>query len=165
MRLYIKQIYMRARGYQEIEGLVETVADCLAVPLSNIERPLSTVTVSELWEAIAVGVDIQSHGWSHINPCMLSEGERLADVQRNEDYLSQLRTVDTSIFVPPFGQQVSFPSKKFELMLLADRNVPPNYKRGDTANRQRFEPSRIWWSSIKLDPRHGEGEGAAHSLS
>jgi len=136
LRLRIKEVYMGLRNQEEIQKLMTTFAHCLRLPGSaTIERALTTVTAGELAQAVSTGVDLQNHGWRHLNLRMLSDGERKVEVISNEEYLAQFRQATTCIFAPPFGQHVPMAFSKNQFILLADRRLPPAYRTRTLINR------------------------------
>jgi peptidoglycan/xylan/chitin deacetylase (PgdA/CDA1 family) len=135
-RRYLKQRYMRMRRNEEVSEFVETVSSCLNVYSAAIEHSHRTVTFAELAAAAEAGVDLQNHGWSHLNPQLFSSAECTATARLNEDYLSQFRETDTRAYAPPFGQPVMLTSNTADLVLLADRGLNADHRRGRIVNRQ-----------------------------
>jgi peptidoglycan/xylan/chitin deacetylase (PgdA/CDA1 family) len=87
LRLRIKQAYMRLRSQNEIEQLIQSLACSLRLDAAAMENSLATVGPAELAQAVVAGVDLQNHGWSHLNPQVSSERKRTAEVRQNEDHL------------------------------------------------------------------------------
>jgi peptidoglycan/xylan/chitin deacetylase (PgdA/CDA1 family) len=134
LRARIKQIYMSMRSQHEITDLIDTLAKCLCSESTNAERALRTVTATELARAVLAGVDLQNHGWSHLNPQLFTESERAADIKQNDGYLALFRREITPVFAPAFGQRVLLPSPG-HFILLANRSLMPDYKDGNVLNR------------------------------
>jgi len=137
LRSHIKCQYMRMRSQGEIMELVDTVADSLQCDSKHAESSLRTVGTAELAKAVLAGVDLQNHGWGHLNPQGLSEEERTAEVMQNDEYLSQFRRAITPVFAPPFGQCVTRATPEY-FVLLANRGLAPSYKEGNVINRGDF---------------------------
>jgi peptidoglycan/xylan/chitin deacetylase (PgdA/CDA1 family) len=135
LRLHVKAAYMRMRSRDEIERLINTLSCCLRVNAAMMERSLCTVGPADLCHAVVAGVDLQNHSWSHLNPQVMSEEERTAEVLQNEKYLSQFRKAATRVFAPPFGQQVSLTSVSHHYVLLANRDLGSDHREGNLANR------------------------------
>jgi peptidoglycan/xylan/chitin deacetylase (PgdA/CDA1 family) len=135
LRLRIKQAYMRLRSQNEIEQLIQSLACSLRLDAAAMENSLATVGPAELAQAVVAGVDLQNHGWSHLNPQVSSERKRTAEVRQNEEYLSQFRKAITCVYAPPFGQQVSLASVPAQFVLLADRNLVSGHLEGNLVNR------------------------------
>jgi peptidoglycan/xylan/chitin deacetylase (PgdA/CDA1 family) len=133
-RRHIKQLYMQMRKQHEITDLIDRLADSLHTDSTNPESSLRTVGTSALAQAVLAGVDLQNHGWSHLNPQMFSDKERADDVKQNDEYLAQFRRANTPVFAPPFGQPVIL-SSLARVMLLADRSLAPHYEDGSVINR------------------------------
>lgn len=133
-RKHIKCLYMRMKKQDEVTDLLERLADSLHTHAKSPERPLRTVGKADLARAVLAGVDLQNHGWSHLNPQTLSEEERAREVKQNDEYLAQFRRDIRPLFAPAFGQQVIL-SARAHFVLLANRSLPPDYKAGNVINR------------------------------
>ena len=114
--------------------LIERLACTLHVEPLLMEKELSAVEPTDLARAALEGVDLQNHAWSHLNPTLLSERERIAEVLRNEEYLSQFRKATIRVFAPPFGHHVG-PSVHAHFVLLANRNLILGHRDGNLVNR------------------------------
>ncbi len=134
LRANIKHRYMRMRTLGEITELIDELADSLCCDSKRAELPLRTVGPAQLAEAVLAGVDLQNHGWGHINPQALSEDERAAEVRRNHEYLSKFRRAITPVFAPPFGHCVTQAPPEY-FVLLANRSLLPSHKEGNILNR------------------------------
>ena len=134
LRGHIKHLYMSMRSQSEIEALIDRLAVAVDTTCKDAEKALRTVGPEQLAQAVLAGVDLQNHGWGHLNPEVLSEEECRAELRQNEDYLSQFRRAITPVFAPPFGQRaVLDPAANF--VLLANRNLSPDHKDGQVVNR------------------------------
>jgi hypothetical protein len=136
LRQHLKHRYMRMRDQEEIYALVDEVSRSLNADPGAMEKPLRTVTPAEIGSAVAAGIDVQNHGWSHLNPVYLSDADRTAEALLNEAYLSQFRDVATRVYAPPFGSQVSLTSSVIRCMLLANRQLGAGHQAGNIVNRQ-----------------------------
>ena len=134
LRARIKQTYMGMRSQDQITDLIDRLAVSLRSESTNAERALRTVTTTELARAVLAGVDLQNHGWSHLNPQVLTETERAAEIEQNDKYLALFRREITPVFAPAFGQRVLLPTPG-HFILLANRSLVPDYKDGNVLNR------------------------------
>ena len=137
LRAQIKHQYMRMQSQGEISELIDRLAEGLHSDSKLPERSLRTVGAAELAQAVLAGVDLQNHGWGHLNPQALPEEERSAEVIRNRQYLSQFRRAITEVFAPPFGQCVPRAAMGC-VVLLASRSLIPAYKNANVINRGDF---------------------------
>jgi Polysaccharide deacetylase len=135
LRQNLKQRYMNMRSEEEIAHLLEVVSRSLGVDSAAMETSLRTVNSAELVAAAAAGVDLQNHGWRHLNPLLFSDSECTAEAVLNEDYLSQFRKAATRAYAPPFGRQVSLTSRVSDFMLLADRALISGWPKRNVVNR------------------------------
>ena len=133
-RAHIKKMYMAMRSQDEITNLIDRLAQCLRSESTSPERALRTVTAAELARAVLAGVDLQNHGWSHLNPQLFTEAERAADINQNDEYLGLYRREITPVFAPAFGQRVLLTSPS-HFLLLANRSLASDYKDGNVLNR------------------------------
>jgi len=134
LRATIKQRYMRMRSQGEITELIDELAESLRSDSKHAEPSLRTVGTAELAQAALAGVELQNHGWGHLNPQVLSEEERAAEVMQNDEYLSRFRRAITPVFAPPFGHYV-IRAKPEYFVLLANRSLEPSYQEGNIINR------------------------------
>jgi peptidoglycan/xylan/chitin deacetylase (PgdA/CDA1 family) len=134
LRARIKNRYMRMKSQSEIAGLIDELAESLGSDSKSAEPSLCTVGTTELEHAVLAGVELQNHGWGHLNPQVLSEQERAAEVRLNDEYLSQFRRTFVPVFAPPFGHCVTHATPEY-LLLLANRGLAPSYRKGNILNR------------------------------
>jgi len=135
LRRRIKEFYMRMASHGEIEELIHRLGCCLHIDPTQIERSLSTVAPADLIRAALAGVELQNHGWGHLNPMAISEHERNVEVAKNEEYLSQFRQVALRAFAPPFGEHVGLALGHADFILLANRNLVRGHREGNLVNR------------------------------
>jgi hypothetical protein len=63
-------------------------------------RPISAADVREL---VALGVDIQNHGWTHVRPAALSPDECARDIQAGRAWLRDFSPVPADLYAVPNG--------------------------------------------------------------
>ena len=102
LRQELKRVYMKVENWDQIVALVRTVSEELGVP--KMEDGLRTVERKDLLDAAAIGVDLQNHGWTHLNPQLYSLSQLDHDIQRNRHWLHQLTGREASVYAPPFGK-------------------------------------------------------------
>jgi peptidoglycan/xylan/chitin deacetylase (PgdA/CDA1 family) len=134
LRAQIKHQYMRMRSQGEITDLIDRLGERLHSDSKLPERSLRTVGSAELAQAVLAGVELQNHGWGHLNPQVLPEKARAVEVLRNEQYLSQFERTITGVFAPPFGQCASLAATEY-VLLLASRSLMSSYKDANVINR------------------------------
>jgi hypothetical protein len=139
LRLRLKQNYMRMGSCEEIDELVEAFSACVGVASSTLDEALATVTSNELALAADAGVELRNHGWTHVNPQILSKRALTADVRRNETYLASFGRQDVRIFAPPFGRQVAVSCEVASCVLLADRGFTSDQARGSFVSRYELQ--------------------------
>jgi peptidoglycan/xylan/chitin deacetylase (PgdA/CDA1 family) len=136
------------RNGEEIADLLEAFSRCLGVEQSKFEESLSTVTSTDLALAANAGVDLENHGWTHLNPQTLSERELAEDVTLNESYLSRFRQARDRVFAPPFGRWVAVNSGVASYLLLADRSYVSSKRNRGVVNRFDLHVSTLIRSSL-----------------
>ena len=136
LRLRLKHSYLRMRSYEEISALVEMISSSVGVEPSTLEKSLCPVTSQELAVAVAAGVELQNHGWTHLNPQTFSARLLVADIRLNNAYLSCFQKAHLRIYAPPFGRQVApLASSVARYVLLADRRFFSDPQNGSVVNR------------------------------
>jgi hypothetical protein len=63
-------------------------------------RPISPADVREL---VALGVDIQNHGWTHVRPAALSPGECARDIAAGRAWLRDFSPAPADLYAVPNG--------------------------------------------------------------
>jgi peptidoglycan/xylan/chitin deacetylase (PgdA/CDA1 family) len=155
LRLRLKQLYMKIKILDEIDDLVEAVSECTDVDPSKMERALNTVSADCLSDAIAAGVDLQNHGWTHFNPNCFSRTEFVSDINANEEYLGRHRHSASRIYAPPYGEEVGIACAPdlFDYVLLSNRRMSPVNSFGNQVNRTTLELREICPSQRPENPR------------
>lgn len=73
------------------------------VLLLSVPEHLRTLTIAELMELRDAGVEIQNHGWSHMDHAYLTAAESEMEIRRGRDWIHGTLGVDAAHFAVPFG--------------------------------------------------------------
>ena len=119
LRAHLKKRYMKMASRQQTAALVDDLSQALGVD-STTELTLQTVGPEEVAYAASLGVALENHGWSHVNPGALPTGQLRSELALNAAWLQTLRAEVLPTYVPPFGRRVRFAESLEYLMVLAD---------------------------------------------
>ena len=75
----------------------------------EVPRHATTLSIRDLRQLLAAGVDIQNHGWSHAHHASLSPAESAEEVRRGRDWLHHQLGIDAQYFAVPFGDVLPDP--------------------------------------------------------
>jgi hypothetical protein len=110
--------------------------------LLNTEVPeppphLLTIDQSDVEQLLALGVRIESHGWTHVDPAGMTLGQFTEHLQRSRLWLRERLGEDARWYAVPFGESVppSFGVALPEVWFLADSDRPPGDCGGNVWNR------------------------------
>lgn len=142
-QLQLEKIYMRLYRITDAKDFLEQLAEALGTEHIQLERALRVVEPSDLVKASLERVDLQNHGWLHLNPQVLSEVQRSLEVKKNEEYLLQIRQAEIRCYAPPFGGHVYLSPSVTDFMLLADRSKAPGPQGYGIVNRRDLFPVQM----------------------
>jgi peptidoglycan/xylan/chitin deacetylase (PgdA/CDA1 family) len=93
-------------------------------PIPEHLRPLTTAELHNLQQA---GVQLESHGWSHVEIASFDDEQFKADLDRTDDWFRRVLNKTPSLYAVPFGQ-TSLSSQRAAYLarpyFLADRGRP-----------------------------------------
>jgi len=75
----------------------------------EVPRHATTLSIHDLRQLLAAGVDIQNHGWSHAHHASLSPEESAEEVRQGRDWLRSKLGIDAGYFAVPFGDVLPGP--------------------------------------------------------
>ena len=139
LRLRTKELYMKMKSYAQIRDLLGKLSGCLNTETSALDPSLQTVTAAEVAQAVAAGVELGNHCWTHLNPRNFSPRALAFDLELNGEFLSGFCDFDSRTFAPPYGNPVSLPDGSADFMLLANKNPMPFHSRCRTINRRELK--------------------------
>jgi Polysaccharide deacetylase/DnaB-helicase binding domain of primase len=117
-RQHAKNFLCRLPAETDRSALIQEIARLLDVQKAEVPDDLRTVSVQDLLDLQAVGVDIQNHGWSHAHYGSLSEADRILEIENGAVWLDGTLKVETRYFAVPFGNVMPSPegpSKHFAI--------------------------------------------------
>lgn len=124
LRLRLKCMYMRFSSAEQVQQLIHELSDRLGLPDLGGDPELRTAHRWEVEEAARYGVELDNHGWSHLNPRALPLDQCLEEIARNDSWIGTIQPGECGVYAPPYGGCVSLPEEACSLMLLADRTRP-----------------------------------------
>jgi len=125
-RAAVKRRLARLGSEEERQSLVRALAQLMGGDVDEVPAHLRPLTLAELQELRDSGVDLQSHGWTHVRVGALDADAHAADIGRNYDWLREELGVDAHMFAVPNGDGLPlWPSSPYySLWLLLDGSRP-----------------------------------------
>ena len=104
----------------------------------EVPRSGATISLDDVRELLALGVDIQNHGWSHAPHASLTAAESAEEVQRGRDWLRDRLGIDAPYFAVPFGDVLPDPpaAALCTTWLTLDGGLPPGWVAPGVFNRE-----------------------------
>jgi hypothetical protein len=102
-RSSVKQRFSLLGSDIERQNVVDEINDLLGTSESILPSFLRPITRRELTELVADGVDIQNHGWTHVQVGALPPDQHAADIRRGRDWLRSACGSEADLFAVPNG--------------------------------------------------------------
>lgn len=138
-RRLIKQEYRHLKIQAQELAFTELLATHLRVEHGPVSDQYRVLTRDDLWDLIALGVEVGNHGWNHVDPQHLSVGEFKHQVSRNRLWIRDSLGVDSPFYAVPFGDTLPPPvydDLLFERCFLLTESAPPLKGRDELINRR-----------------------------
>lgn len=125
-RTVIKRELSKLGKEEDRQSLTMEIAGRLETSATIVPSYLQPITVAELRQLVALGVDIQNHGWSHVRVGALSPDDHAAEIARGRQWLSENCGIDADLFAIPNGDGLPFwrSSPHFRAWFLLATGVP-----------------------------------------
>jgi peptidoglycan/xylan/chitin deacetylase (PgdA/CDA1 family) len=124
LRRVLKQKYLRASPVEQIFQLLGRLSKTLQASPQSLTPELMTVQRADIELAAREGVSIQNHGWTHINPKLLTEHRFKIELGTNHDWIRNISFEAPTFYAPPFGLLGAGAVPLSYGVLLADRAMP-----------------------------------------
>jgi hypothetical protein len=137
-RTHIKTLMRRHTNPEDNITLIDRIEEDLGVGRNEIpphDRCLDTESVRELH---GVGVDIQNHGWTHLDPLAGNLAQFTEQFHKARSWLKDRLAIETRFFASPFGEFLPHTDflRRYELVcLLLHHDLPPGNVEDHVVNR------------------------------
>lgn len=114
-----------AKGPDQAFTYLNTLKDLLHPRPFSIPEHLQTINIEDLKLLIQEGVQIESHGWSHIDIAGMNCDHFMSDLNKTSQWLNDTLNITTSLYAVPFGESdpaLLFPHIETTNYFLADNN-------------------------------------------
>ncbi len=102
-RLAIKRRLCRMALERDRQNYVTRVGEQLRAESATIPDFLGPISPADVRELVALGVDIQNHGWTHGSPAALSVDECARDIEAGRAWLRDYSSAPADLYAVPFG--------------------------------------------------------------
>lgn len=85
------------------QDYVTRVGERLQAENTAVPHFLCPISPADVRELVALGVDIQNHGWTHVRPAALSPDECARDIQAGRAWLRDFSPAPADLYAVPFG--------------------------------------------------------------
>lgn len=119
------------------QDYVTEVVRILGLNAISVPRHLAPISVDEVKGLLREGVDIQNHGWSHIQAGTLSPSLQAEDIRRGRYWLMKTFGIEAEFFAVPNGDGLPSTSAagNYKAWFLLDDKRPPGRIGPDLYNR------------------------------
>lgn len=150
-------IRVRCRGLREEADRIAVIQELAVRWLGDaVELPpfLSTLGQGDLVALRDAGVDLQNHGWTHVDHEWLTADESRAEIEAGREWLMRELGVDAPCFAVPFGDVMprEFPTGACRTWLTLYWDRPAGELQPGVVNRTErafvatAPQARSWWS-------------------
>jgi hypothetical protein len=136
-RAHIKTLMRRHTTPEENTAMIDKIEAELGVrnEISDHDRCLD---VEDLRELHGIGIDIQNHGWTHLDPLAGDLAQFSDQFQKARSWLKDRLEIDTRFFASPFGEflpHINFLRRYEAVCLLLHQDLPPGNVQDHVVNR------------------------------
>lgn len=137
IRRWVKDRFASLRTHDDQASVVADFARCVGVSISFLPPYLEPLSADELAELAAIGVDIENHGWEHVDMSGWSVEDIVGLIEKGQQYLAEAVGVTAIHFAVPFGEVA--PTIDYwtgpGVWFLASGHTPPGWVRKGVYNR------------------------------
>lgn len=137
IRRWVKHRFAPVRTHDEQAAVIADFARRAGISDSAIPHYLEPLSAGDLAELVAFGVDIQNHGWEHVDMSGWSTEEITELIEKGRRYLAEVVGVNARHFAVPFGEVA--PTVDFwdgpGVWFLASGHTGPGWVRKGVYNR------------------------------
>jgi peptidoglycan/xylan/chitin deacetylase (PgdA/CDA1 family) len=119
LRGLVKREAVHAPSEGRRQAILVELESLLGVHDIVLPRYLEIITIEELRELAAIGVDVQNHGWTHTHAAVLSPGEHADSIARGRAFVREHSGCDGEFYAPPYGNAPSGKPPHCEACFLA----------------------------------------------
>lgn len=137
----IKRQLSRLGQEEQRQALVTEVGKLLGLDSITVPPFLRPITLAELRGLVALGVDIQNHGWSHVRVGGLPPDEHAEEIRRGRAWLQQTCGIEADLFAIPNGDGLPFwrQSPHYRAWFLLATGIPLGEVAPGIYNRQTLD--------------------------
>jgi hypothetical protein len=125
-RKEIKKIII-SKSDNEIKEIIKNLKKILQITHVKVPRHSQTLNIEDLKQLKKIGVQIESHGWSHEEISRFNVSEFKTDLLRTNEWLEKELGQKATLYAVPFGEtdpELIFESCKTDNYFLANMNQP-----------------------------------------
>lgn len=155
----VKRRLARMGSERDRQEYVTRAGELLQAENTVIPHFLSPISPADVRELVALGVDIQNHGWTHVRPAALSPEECARDIQAGRAWLRDFAPAPADLYAVPNGDCLPpwESSPHYRAWFLLDDRWPAD-NNGPTVFGRRNLTSAIMASSQLDNGRQAEGQ-------
>jgi peptidoglycan/xylan/chitin deacetylase (PgdA/CDA1 family) len=142
LRTYIKTLMRRHITPAQNVALIDTVEEQLGVSGIEISRHDHCLKIEDVLDLHGSGVDIQNHGWTHLDPLASNLMQFTDHFYKARLWLKDRLAIETRFYASPFGEffpDLDFLRRNEAACLLLHNDLPPGSVEDRIVNRITLE--------------------------
>ena len=137
-RTHVKTLMRRHTNPEDNIALIDRIEEELDGGGNEIPHHDHCIGIEDVRELHGVGVDIQNHNWTHLDPLAGNLAQFADQFHKARSWLADRLAIDTRFFASPFGEflpHIDFLQRYEVICLLLHNDLPPGDVEDHIVNR------------------------------
>ena len=138
LRTHLKTLMRRHTNPEQSIALIDRIEAQLGVASNEIPQHDHCLDIEDVRELHGIGIDIQNHGWTHLDPLAGNLTQFTDQFHKARSWLKDRLAIETRFFASPFGEflpHLDFLRRNETVCLLLHNDLPPGSVEDSIVNR------------------------------